>query len=120
MVLARASRLLLAALVLLSGLATPDLVCAEHTQGASRPVQSEGPTGDAEHHDHGPAAPADPCERSDLPPCCPVLMSCGIVLSAGTGATSLRHEEGSRMPLPGLSRVALSRIPTPDPPPPRS
>jgi hypothetical protein len=119
MVLAHASRLLLAVLVLLAGLATPDLICAEHTQ-ASRPVQSEGPAGAGEHHDHGPAAPADPCERPDLPPCCPVLMSCTIALSAGPGACSLRDDEGSRMPLPGLSRVALSRIDPPDPPPPRS
>jgi hypothetical protein len=120
MVLARASRLLLAALVLLAGLATPDLVCAEHTQGASRPVQSEGPTGDGEHHEHRPAAPADPCERPDLPPCCPVLMSCTVALSAGAGASPLRDDEGSPMPLPGLSPAALSRITTPDPPPPRS
>lgn len=120
MVLARGSRLLLAALVLLAGLATPDLVCAEHARGASRPVQSEGPAGDAEHHEHGPAAPADPCERPDLPPCCPVLMSCTFALSAGAGAGSLRHDEGTRMPLPGLARVARSRIATPDPPPPRS
>lgn len=119
MVLARVSRVLLAALVLLAGLATPDLVCAEHGPGASRPVQAEG-TGAEGHHEHLPAAPEDPCERPDLPPCCPVLMSCSFALSAGAGAGGLRDDDGSRMPLLLLSRVALSRITAPDPPPPRS
>lgn len=119
MVLARVSRVLLAALVLLAGLATPDLVCAEHGQDATRPVQAER-NGGAEHHEHGPAAPEDPCERPDLPPCCPVLMSCSFALSAGLGAEVPRDDDGSRMPLLRLSRIALSRITTPDPPPPRS
>jgi hypothetical protein len=120
MVLARASRVLLAVLVLLAGLATPDLVCAEHAQGAARPAQFEGHAGGGEHHEHGPAAPADPCERPDLPPCCPVLMSCGFALSAGEGPGVLRDDDGSRMRPLRLSRVALSRITPPDPPPPRS
>lgn len=119
MVLARASRVLLAALVLLAGLATPDLVCAEHGQDGSRMVEAERTDG-AEHHQHGPAAPEDPCERPDLPPCCPVLMSCSFALSAGAGAGVLRDDDGSRMPLLRLSRVVLSRITAPDPPPPRS
>lgn len=119
MVLARVSRILLAALVLLAGLATPDLVCAEHGQGASRLAQAEE-TGEAGHHEHGPAAPEDPCDRPDLPPCCPVLMSCTFALSAGTGAGALRGDDGSRIPLLRLSRVAHSRITAPDPPPPRS
>ena len=119
MVLARFSRVVLAALVLLAGLATPRLVCAEHGQGGSRPVQTER-TGAAEHHEHGPAAPEDPCERPDLPPCCPVLMSCSFSLSAGAGAAVLRDDGGSRMPMLRPSRLVLSRITAPDPPPPRS
>jgi|GEM_PF-3189628 len=119
MVLARVSRVLLAALVLLAGLATPDLVCAEHGLDATRPVQAERTSG-AEHHEHGPATPEDPCERPDLPPCCPVLMSCSFALSAGAGAGVLRDDDGSRTPPLPMSRVVLSRITTPDPPPPRS
>ncbi|HSE52272.1 MAG TPA: hypothetical protein VLB00_08780, partial [Gemmatimonadales bacterium] len=85
MVLARASRVLLASLVLLAGLATPDVVCAGHGQGGSPPAQSGQQAGGEDHHHDGPAAPADPCERPDLPPCCPVLMSCTFALSAGAG-----------------------------------
>jgi hypothetical protein len=118
MVLARVSRVLLASLVVMAGLATPDLVCAEHGD-ASRPVQAE-PTGGAEHHEHGPATPEDPCERPDLPPCCPVLMSCSFALSAEAGAGVLRDDDGSRVPPLRRSRVVLSRITAPDPPPPRS
>jgi len=119
MVLARVSRVLLAALVLLAGLATPGLVCAEHGQDASRPAQAER-TGGAGHQEHGPAPPDDPCERPDLPPCCPVLMSCSFALSAGAGAGVLRDDDGSRVPPLHMSRAVLSRITTPDPPPPRS
>ncbi|HEY9519656.1 MAG TPA: hypothetical protein VIQ98_10345 [Gemmatimonadales bacterium] len=118
MVLARASRVLLASLVLLAGLATPDLVCAGHE--GPRPAQSPGPAGDDEHHHQGQSAPADPCERPDLPPCCPVLMSCSFALSAGEGAAGLSDDDGAPMPLLRLFRVALSRITAPDPPPPRS
>jgi hypothetical protein len=118
MVLARASRVLLAALVLLAGMATPELVCAEHAQGAAARAQPAGHGGG--EHEHGPAAPADPCEQPDLPPCCPVLMSCGFALSAGKGPGVLGDDDGSRMRLLRLSRVELSRITAPDPPPPRS
>jgi hypothetical protein len=114
------SRVLLAALVLLAGLATPDLVCAEHAQGAAGAAPSQGQTGGGEHHQHGPAAPADPCEPPDLPPCCPVLMSCAFALSSGEAAAGLRDDDGSQVPLPRHSRPALSRITAPDPPPPRS
>ena len=120
MVLARASRVALVALVLLAGWATPDLVCAEHEDGQPRPAQSHGPAGEGEHQGHGPSAPADPCDRPDLPPCCPVLMACAFALSAGEGATGLSDDDGSPMALLRLSRVALARITAPDPPPPRS
>ena len=120
MVLARASRVLLAALVFLAGMATPALVCADHEPAAVRPAHHEGHGAGNEHHERGPAAPADPCDRPGLPPCCPVLMSCAFALSAGEGAGAFPDAGASRMPLLRLSRLLPSRITAPDPPPPRS
>ena len=76
MIFPRSSRVVIAALVLLANLASPDLVCAEHggdeVLGAT-PV--DAPHHDTAEHHHGPAAPDDGCEEPALPNCCPALMS---------------------------------------------
>lgn len=121
MLLPRSSRVVIAALVLLANLASPDLVCAEHggheVLGAT-PVETEHhETG--EHH-QGPAAPDDGCEEPALPNCCPALMSCSFSFDAGQPRTSSEDAGPDGIPAVRWSGTLLSRSTTPDPPPPKA
>lgn len=100
-----------------------DFACADH---GNRPAQAREHTmGHHEHHvaaAHVEAAIATehPCETPTQPECCHAMTSCAI---------SAAFERGTRSDLvpllrdviePALTRVPLSRITAPDPPPPKA
>ena len=120
MIFPRSSRVVIAALVLLANLASPDLVCAEHggdeVPGATPVDAAHHDTG--EHH-HGPAAPDDGCEEPALPNCCPALMSCSFSLDGAQPPTTSEDAGPDGIPTVRWSGHFLSRSTTPDPPPPK-
>ena len=73
-----------------------------------------------EHHAHSAQAIDDEaCETPALPECCQALATCSITLG---GQGSLRGDQGPRLHMrvvAALERAPLSRVATPDPPPPK-
>lgn len=121
MIFPRSSRVVIAALVLLANLASPDYVCAEHgghQELGAAPVEAEHH--DTGEHHRGPAAPDDDCQESALPNCCPALMSCSLSFDAGQPRSFSERARPDGMPPVRWSVHLLSRSTTPDPPPPKA
>jgi hypothetical protein len=73
-----------------------------------------------EHHAHSAEAFEDKsCETPVLPECCQALATCAITLG---GQSSLRGDHGHLLHMSvvaALEKAPLSRVATPDPPPPK-
>ncbi len=74
----------------------------------------------SDHHAHsGQGIEDEACETPVLPECCQALATCSITLG---GHGSLRAEQGHLLHMSvvaALERAPLSRVATPDPPPPK-
>ena len=119
MVFPRGSRLLLAALVLLANLATPDLVCAEHGPDDGPALAEQAEHHDMSGHEDESSAPSDLPDQPVIPTCCPVLMSCSISLDAGQSCTTAECAGPATTPSSRWTGHLLSRSTTPEPPPPK-
>jgi hypothetical protein len=113
--------LILSTSLLQLSLARADAVCTEHgTAPGAPPAHHESvPIGDP--HVHSAEAMEDEaCETPTLPECCQALATCSITLGS---QASLRVDETRLLHVrvvAALETAPLSRVATPDPPPPKA
>jgi hypothetical protein len=98
-----------------------DSACATHGEHSKGSAQMHHDDADS-HSSHSPG-PGDSkdksCETPSQPDCCQALASCSVALGFDGGARLAQHELAHAGVLAALTTAPLSRIATPDPPPPR-
>lgn len=120
----RFAGILVALLMLHLGVAGADFGCSRHGDHTAK-VHGQA-TG--HHHGHGhratthaEEAPASqqPCETPTQPACCRAMMSCAITLAFKAGSVYDSAPPTHERIRSGASRLPLSLITSPEPPPPR-
>ena len=113
--------LVLSAALLHLSSARANAVCTEHGTTSGAPSAAHHETAASNDHSaHSAQAVEDEaCETPVLPECCQALATCSITFG---GQGSLRAEQGHLLHMSvvaALERAPLSRVATPDPPPPK-
>ena len=110
----------LASLLLLLNVSAAEAlrVCASQ---ANHPAATPAPVSDAHQHHHGaPAEKSDKdCETPKSTQCCNALSSCGATLDLGGAAEVASVIPDGGQPLRGLARAPVTRVFSPEPPPPK-
>ena len=94
-------------------------VCASQ---AKHQVASPAPVAETHQHHHGaPAEKSDKdCETPRSTQCCNALSSCGTALDLGGAAEVASVIPECAQPLRGAARAPVTRVFSPDPPPPKA
>ena len=97
-----------------------EMACPRHDSGAAAPAHHQ--TGSTEHHGghEGNTGPSAPDEGAPLPDCCQAMTACaGAVAVHAPGETLIaQHATDARLTL--TPSLFVSRVETPDPPPPKA
>lgn len=98
-----------------------DSACATHGEHSTGSAQVHHVDVDSHASEsHVPGASTDKsCETPSQPDCCQALASCSVALGFDGAARLAQHGLAHAGVLAALTNVPLSRIATPDPPPPR-
>jgi hypothetical protein len=123
----RIAALALAASMMRLSVARADVVCAQHSHApASRPAvpshaMDHGETTPAPIHDARHEAPTQhqACDTPALPDCCQALASCSLSFG-GQATVAAFLPTTTDAAVAALIEIPLSRVTTPDPPPPRA
>ena len=125
--LRRFAAIALAASLLHLNVVRADAACAHHEQGPAAAQQDDRPV--LPHHDMAemPASPSDDhtdhesrCDAPAQADCCQVLASCALAFDASTEVTQSSASPSHENIVGAAIEIPLSRVTTPDPPPPRA
>lgn len=112
--------LVLSASLLHLSSARADAVCTEHSAATGATPTHHERVAPGDHLGHSAdGIEEEACETPALPECCQALATCSITLGS---RASLRVDEAHRLHVsvaPALETAPLSRVTTPDPPPPK-
>ena len=113
--------LVLSASLLHLSSARADAACTEHgTAPGATPATHHESAASTNHHGHsGDASEDEACKTPALPECCQALATCSVTLGS---QASLRVDEIHLLHVSvvaALQRAPVSRVATPDPPPPK-
>ena len=113
--------LVLSASLLHLSSARADAVCIVHAGATgATPAAHHETAAPSDHHEHSAdAAEDEACKTPALPECCQALAACSVTLGS---QASLRVNEVHLLHVSvvaALQRAPLSRVATPDPPPPK-
>lgn len=103
-------------------LASSDLVCLKHggEEGSQATAMLSDTPVDVHHHGDQTRQPNAPEELPALPDCCQAMTTCSASFALRSGEADLLVDAAQTGALTLVSSVPLSRIETPDPPPPRA
>ena len=106
--------------VTLLGAVRADAACATHGERTSVAPSAEGAPYD--HHDALPHPTSDDaaCDTPVLPECCRALAACSLTLGSADADSVNDPQVLHGLMGTALDRAPLSRVTTPDPPPPRA